>query len=62
MALKPDGYIILFESILPIDTDTHALHAEIEQQNCIRTSEFYLNLFKRAGLKTFRHRHTPGFE
>ena len=51
MALKPDGCIIFFESVLSASESTARLHAVEAQQNMVRASSYYVELFELAGLK-----------
>ena len=50
-ALKPNGFIIFFESILRYDETKSRLHDTIEQQNVVRSRDYYFELFQQAGLR-----------
>jgi predicted TPR repeat methyltransferase len=53
-ALKPDGYIIFFESVLPCDETESKFHETVEQQNLIRSMGYYKELFNQAGLRVVK--------
>jgi ubiquinone/menaquinone biosynthesis C-methylase UbiE len=52
-AIKPNGFIIFFESVLPDGETKDRFHDTIEQQNVVRRLGYYNELFTQAGLTVF---------
>jgi hypothetical protein len=55
-AIKPNGFIIFFESVLPLGETKDRFHDTIEQQNVVRRLGYYNELFTQAGLRLFEEK------
>jgi hypothetical protein len=61
-ALKPNGYIIFFESVLPVGETEDRFHDTIEQQNVVRRLGYYNELFRQAGLSLFEEKRYQAWD
>jgi phospholipid N-methyltransferase len=55
-AIKPNGFIIFFESVLPFGVTEDRFHDTLQQQNVVRRLGYYNELFTQAGLSVFEEK------
>jgi hypothetical protein len=55
-AIKPNGFIIFFESVLPFGETEDRFHDTLEQQNVVRRLGYYNEIFTQAGLRVFEEK------
>jgi hypothetical protein len=61
-AIKPNGFIIFFESVLPDGETVDRFHDTFKQQNIVRRLGYYNELFTQAGLTVFEEKRYDAWD